>query len=175
MFPLNSTLLMVFPVSCQNRMPCYLVDVGILLTQPSDLDLMALDSNVQCDRNGTPLRHFSPFVQPHSAGVDVFNQDLSICDGIVVNAYVFPPFCLIGPLLRFLWSQHAVVTILVPKLSPLPAWWPIINAISKLKVLVAEKGCCDALLFPSKQGFQFGKIHFDLWAFRVGNNPCITK
>lgn len=133
-----------------------------------NLDLMALDSNVQRGRDGAPLRHFSPCATPNSAGVNVFNQDLSVCDGLSTNAYVFPPFNLIGPLLRFLWTQHAVVTIVVPKLGPLPTWWPIINSMSHHKLLVAEGGSNDALLFPTRHGFQPGVIQFELWAFRVG-------
>ena len=52
--------------------------------------------------------HFTPFLTPCSAGVNLLHQDLSICDGITVNAYVFPAFSLIGPLLRFLRSQRAI-------------------------------------------------------------------
>lgn len=100
--------------------------------------------------------------------MNVFNQDVSVCNGNTLNAYVFPPFNLIGLLLCFLWSQHAIATVVVPKLSPLPAWWPIINAMSKRKVLVAKKGSCDSLLFPTKRGFEPRQIQFDLWAFRVG-------
>ena len=133
-----------------------------------NLDLMAFDSNVQRDRNGDPLRHFSPCETPQSAGVNVFNQNLAICDGNLINAYAFPPFNLIGPLLRFLWFQRAVVTVVVPRLSPLPAWWPVINAMSKRNVLLAERGSSEAVLFPTRHGFQPDKIHFDLWAFRVG-------
>ena len=51
-----------------------------------DLDLMSLDSNVQCDGKGNPLRHFTPYPTPGSSGVNVFNQDLSVCDGNHVNA-----------------------------------------------------------------------------------------
>ena len=60
-----------------------------------NLDLMALDSNVRRDKQGTPLRHFTPYPMPGSAGVNVVNQDLSTCDGVNINAYVFPPFSMI--------------------------------------------------------------------------------
>jgi hypothetical protein len=151
-----------------------IVDAAFGGLEGHNVDLMALDSNAQCDRNGIPLHHFAPFVTPHCAGVNVFNQDLTVCEGSSINAYVFPPFTLIGPLLRFIWSQHAVVTVVVPKLFPLPLWWPIINAMSKRKILVAEQGSSDALLFPTRQGFQPGKILFDLWAFRVGDISTIN-
>ena len=133
-----------------------------------NFDLMALDSNVQHDLKGVPLAHFTPFLTPCSAGVNLLHQDLSICDGITVNAYVFPAFSLIGPLLRFLRSQRATVTFMAPRLSPLPVWWPIINSMSKKKVLIAFKGSTYTILFPKKQGFQFGELPFELWAFRVG-------
>ena len=51
-----------------------------------NFDLMALDSNVQHDLKGVPLAHFTPFLTPCSAGVNLLLQDLSICDGITVNA-----------------------------------------------------------------------------------------
>ena len=35
-----------------------------------NLDLMALDSNAQCDRQGSPLPHFTPYPTPRSAGVN---------------------------------------------------------------------------------------------------------
>ena len=91
-------------------------------TKGHNLDLMALDSNVQRDCKGVPLRHFTPFPTPLSAGVNVFNQDLSVCDGEVVNAYAFPPLNLVGPLLRFVQFSRATITIVVPKPSPLPVW-----------------------------------------------------
>ena len=112
--------------------------------------------------------HFTPFLTPCSAGVNLLHQDLSICDGITVNAYVFPAFSLIGPLLRFLRSQRATVTFMAPRLSPLPVWWPMINSMSKKKVLIACKGSTFTILFPKKQGFQLGELPFELWAFRVG-------
>ena len=134
-----------------------------------NLDLMALDSNVQRDREGTPLKHFTPYPTPQSSGVNVFNQDLARCEGSVVNAYAFPPFSLIGPLIRFIIANRAVVTLVVPKLSPVPVWWPVINAQSSSRVLVAPKGHKAALLLPTKHGFQLRPLAFELWAFRVGD------
>ena len=90
-----------------------------------NLDLMSLDSNTQRDKCGNRLRHFTPYPTPDSSGVNVFNQNLSVCDGVNVNAYVFPPFSLISPLLHFLQTERAIVTVVVPKRSPLPSWWPM--------------------------------------------------
>lgn len=63
------------------------------------LDLMSLDWNVQRNAQGNPFRHFTPCPTFESAGVNVFNQDTSICDGTRIDPDVFPPFSLIGPLL----------------------------------------------------------------------------
>ena len=93
-----------------------------------NLDLIALDSNVQWSHQRSPLRHFMPYPAPGSARVNVFNQDLT-CDGVIINAYVFPPLLMILLLLCFLLSQRAVSTMVVPCLSPLPSWWPIIRAM----------------------------------------------
>ena len=70
-----------------------------------NLDLMALDSNAQCDRQRSLLPHFTPYPTPRSAGVNVFNQDLTNCDGVTVNPYVFPPFSMIPSLISLLSSQ----------------------------------------------------------------------
>ena len=127
------------------------------------LDLMALDSNVMRDALGRPLKHFTP------AGVNVFNQDLREYDGVMVNVYVFPPFALIFSLLRFFLSQDAVVTVLAPNLSLLPVWWPILKGMYQRMIVLAHKGCRDSLLFPTKQGFRFHPLSFDLLACRVGS------
>lgn len=135
--------------------------------QGHNLDLMSLDVNSQCDKNGARLRHYTPYPTPGSAAVNVFNQDLSDCDGIRVRAYVFPPFSLISPLLRFIINQRAVVTMVVPKLSPLPSWWPLINALASKAVLLAPVGDDEALLVPTPHGFKVETLRHELWAFRV--------
>jgi len=68
-------------------------------------DLMALDSNVMCDRDGTPLPHFSPYPTPASCGVNLFAKDLSEKIVFLARSYLFPPLPLVGPVLRFL-SSH---------------------------------------------------------------------
>ena len=64
---------------------------------PHTIDLMALPFNVQADRAGRPLRFFAPLPCPQAAGINVFAQDIPPDE----NAYVFPPFVLIGPLLKY--------------------------------------------------------------------------
>ena len=89
---------------------------------PHTIDLMSLDSNAQIGSKGDMLRHFTPFFTPHSSGVNVFAQTISAAE----NAYVFPPFLFVGPLLRFLLESELCLTIVVPKLYPLPFWWHIL-------------------------------------------------
>lgn len=86
---------------------------------PHTFDFMALDSNVQIGCSGSPRHHFTAFPTPGSGGVNVFAQNVASQE----NAYVFPPFILVGPLLRFLGKASFSFTILVPKLSPLPYWF----------------------------------------------------
>jgi len=104
-----------------------------------DLDLMLLDLNAQRDKRENPLRHFTPYSTPESSGVDVFNQDLSVCDGNLVNAYVFLPFSLAGPLLPFIAQETAVVVMVVPKMSSLPGWWPLLNVRATQKSLGVQE------------------------------------
>ena len=64
-------------------------------------DLMALDSNAQVDWHGNHLPHFTPWSTPMSKGVNLFAQDLSDGSLDMRNPYVFPPFCLVGAVLKF--------------------------------------------------------------------------
>ena len=50
-------------------------------------DLMALDSNAVCGRDGVQLPHFSPTLSPRSQGVNLFCQDLGEMDNMS-NPYV---------------------------------------------------------------------------------------
>ena len=72
---------------------------------PYTFDLMALDSNAQIGCSGSPLPHFTPFPAPGSRGVNVFAQDVPSQE----NAHVFPPFVLLGPLLRFLGKASGLI------------------------------------------------------------------
>ena len=132
-----------------------------------NLDLMALDSNARCDRQGSPLPHFTPYPTPRSAGVNVLNQDLTNCDGVTVNPYLFPPFSMIPSLLSLLSSQKAVATMVVPCLSPLPSWWPMVRAMSSKEVLLVRQSSWNAILCPTKRGFMLCLLPWDLWAFHV--------
>ena len=130
---------------------------------PHTLDMMALDSNV----SGNLLRHFIPHPTPLSAGVNVFAQVISREE----NAYVFPPFVLVGPLLKFLEISPVNFTIIAPRLYPLPFWWPVLRSRASSCSLVGSKGDFDVLLFPSPDNmFVPRPLQWDLFAFRVNCN-----
>ncbi|KAJ7379460.1 hypothetical protein OS493_015243 [Desmophyllum pertusum] len=90
---------------------------------PHSLDLLALPSNFQRDLHNRPLRFYAPFPNPGCPGVNVFAQTVSRLE----NAYAFPPFILLGPLLKFLSPQPCPLTIIAPDLRPRQYWWPILQ------------------------------------------------
>ena len=119
---------------------------------PHTFDLMALDSNAQSSLDGRTLKHYTPWPLPQSDGVNVFSQKLVSAE----NYYVFPPFCMISALVRFLESfrDHSIrCTMVIPKFHPLPLWWPIVSArCSKLSQL-SPSGAPGIVLLPTKKGY----------------------
>ena len=74
-----------------------MLSVGAWLSlERHSLDLMSFDSNCQKDAYGNPLPHYTPWAISGSAGINVFANPLPAGH----NIYVFPPFVLLGPLLR---------------------------------------------------------------------------
>ena len=133
---------------------------------PHTIDLMALPFNVQNNRAGCPLRFFSPFPCTQAFGVNVFAQDISSDE----NAYVFPPFVLIGPLLKYLRSQLCTFSIVVPDLCPRKFWWPLVQRTASSSFKLGSKGDADILLFPAKSGpaiLEPRPLQWDLWVFRI--------
>ena len=132
-------------------------------------DLMALDSNAQRDNNGIPLPHITPVPTPQANVVNFFTQDIARVKGSVFEScYVFPPFLLICPVLKFLREQKARCTIVVRDRYPRPYWWPILRSECSLQLRLAVQGDVDVLPRPGKDGFvDYGPIPWDLWAFRV--------
>lgn len=86
--------------------------------QGHTLDLMALDSNCMIGRDGRKLRHFTPYKTPVSSGVDMFAQNITESE----NCYVFPPFNLILPVIKFVMENNFQCTEVVPSLPALPLW-----------------------------------------------------
>ena len=131
---------------------------------PHSIDLMSLDSNTQVDLQGRPLEHFTPSFTPQSSGVNMFAQSIACSE----NAYVFPPFTLIGPVLKFLFKSEVSFSIVVPRLSPLPFWWPVLFAHAQEHFTLGWKGESGVLLCPSSSGnFVTRPLQWDLLVFRV--------
>lgn len=130
------------------------------------IDLMSLDSNVVVGKDGYPLPHFTPHPSVNSQGVNLFAQDLELA-GNMSNPYVFPPFVLIGPVLRHLFSVKLSFSIVVPELKPLPYWWPELVARSRRRILLGKQGDLNTILCPTRDGFRPAACDFSLWAFRV--------
>ena len=133
---------------------------------PHSFDLMSLDSNCQRNRSGNPLPHFTPWPTPGSAGVNVFANSLPARQ----NIYILPPFVLIGPLLRYIFSQdfHSAFTLVVPDFHTQPFWWAPLQAPIVDRLLLGRKGSSSVLLFPSRHSPQWLQrdLQWDLWAFR---------
>jgi len=132
---------------------------------PHTIDLMALPSSVKLDRSGCPLKFFSPFPCAQAQGTNVFSEVLSPCR----NASVFPPFTLIGPLLRYLVSQPCPFTMIAPDVSCRKYWWPLLQHQATIAFKLGQKGNNSILLFPAKTGlsaWECRPLQWDLWVFR---------
>lgn len=126
---------------------------------PHSVDLMATDCNAMRDESGNCLKHFTPCPTPKSAGVNIFAQNLSN----EVNPYVFPPFCLISAILKFLVEQKLRhCTFVFPELLPLPHWWPLIWSYVSQHVMLGKCGDLDIILGPSSKGFTPRKLRHNL-------------
>ena len=82
--------------------------------RPHTFDLMSLDTNCRRARDGSLITCLGP--TPYSLGVNVFAQPIPVEH----NVYVFPPFVLVGPLLRYFFDQRQgfAFTVIVPRLHP---------------------------------------------------------
>lgn len=116
-------------------------------------------------RDGNLLPHYSPWPTPNSSGTNVFAQPIP-----GHNIYVFPPFVLVGPLLRYFFDQRQrfTFTIIVPRLHPCRYWWAILQALAIDSLLLGRKGDSSVLQFPSSSSpvFTARPLPWDLWAFR---------
>ena len=68
------------------------------------------------------------------------------------NVYVFPPFVLVGPLLRYFFDQRQcfAFTVIVPRLQRHRYRWAILQPIAVDSFLLRRKGDPAVLLFPSR-------------------------
>ena len=68
------------------------------------------------------------------------------------NVYVFLPFALVGPLLRYFFDQRQcfAFTVIVPRLQRHWYWWAILQAMAADSFSLGRKGDPAVLLFPSR-------------------------
>ena len=121
------------------------------------LDFMALDSNARVGWNGETLPHSTPFPSPGSSGVNFFPQDILDSKFSMSNPYVFPPFNLIGPVVRFLCGFWVPFTTFVPE----------VQVLVSARLLLGSPGDLGVFSFPSKSGFRLVSFLFSLWACGV--------
>lgn len=82
----------------------------------------------------------SPLFRAHVLmGVNLFCQDLRSARQMS-NPYVFPPFGLISPILRFLVPLKIPFAIVIPEFVPHPYWWPELMARCGRKLCIAKQG-----------------------------------
>ena len=127
---------------------------------------MSLDSNCRRDRSGRLLPHYSPWPTPASQGINAFAQPIPLGH----NIYVFPPFVLVEPLLRYFIDQgfRGAFTLVVPDLRPRRFWWALLRAVAVDRLLLGRKGDGTILLFPSRSALvrSLRNLQWDLWAYR---------
>ena len=134
---------------------------------PHSVDLMSLDSNVMKDYQQQPLRHFTPWSTPLSAGVDIFAQEVER----ELNPYVHPPECMIAPLLSFLEERRVpCCTVVLPSPVPKLAWWPKVMRHAVDQLILGHRGDRGILVVPSPQGWTTDTegLKYDLFAVRMG-------
>ena len=114
---------------------------------PHTFDLMSLDNNCCRGRDGNFLPHYLPWPTPNSSGTNVFAQPIPRGH----NIYVFPPFVLVGSLLRYFLDQrrHFAFAIIVPRLHLCRYWWAVLQDLAVDSLLLGRKGDPSILQFPS--------------------------
>ena len=128
-------------------------------------DLMALPSNVPKGYDGQPLRFFSRYPVPGSAGVNVFAQECPRGEQL----YAFPPFVLIPALIRLFCEWGNIVVLMVVPKHPQPrSWWPKLLSFALQSVRLAERGQVGALEYPSTCGYVKSTrgLPFELWGLK---------
>ena len=134
---------------------------------PHSFDLMALDSNCRRDRSGLMLPHYSPWPTPASEEVNAFAQPIPLEH----NIYAFPPFVLLGPLLRYFLDQgfHGALTLVVPDLRPRRFWWALLQSVAVDSLLLGRKGDDAVLLFASRSTYVWSArfLQWDLWGLSL--------
>lgn len=139
------------------------------------MDWMASHRNAQRHPvTGDRLPFYSRYHDVGAAGVDMFAQDLRSYGPILCNGYINPPWVLLPAVLAYLRESHAVGTIIVPELVPLPLWWPIVMdpAFCRHAVRVTQRDTRDVFLHPSSDYRRsIGPCPFAVWAVAFDCRP----
>jgi hypothetical protein len=87
---------------------------------------------------------------------------------------MFPLFVLIGPLLKFLNTQHCAFSMVAPDLSPRRYWWPLLTGQCSAAFLLGKQGDYGVVLFPAKtlRTFEPRPLPWDLWVFHFAPALC---
>ena len=131
---------------------------------PHTVDLMALNSNAMVGQNGKTLRHFTPTPSMNGSGVSIFAQDISS----EVTPYVFPPFCMISTVLKFLEEQKPkMCTFVYPRMFQTPLWWPLMQKLTTNSCVLGRKGDRHVILGPTKSGYTPRSLDYDIVAAKL--------
>ena len=120
---------------------------------PFDWDLMATSANVKKDPNGKKLFFFSRYYDPGAKGTNIFNQELNFLERV----YCFPPFPIIGMLLKHLEQQKINCVLVLPAINA-----PWVNLVSSyIEDLLVLAGPYDSKVATvlSNSGKRIPKIY----------------
>ena len=120
---------------------------------PFTWDLMANSSNVKRDLQGRKLLFFSRYYDLEAKGCNVFNQELTFLERI----YCFPPFPIIGMLLKHLEQQKVNCVLVLPAINA-----PWVNLVSSyIEDLIVLAGPYDSKVVTvlSNSGKRVPKIY----------------
>ena len=126
------------------------------------IDLMAMELTTQLPT------YISPYPDPRAHAVDAMS-----CDWKGMDAYLFPPWAMLGEVLAKLAREECVVTLIVPR-WPNRAWFPLLlGLLIDFPVTLPLRP--DLLLMPHNDCL-FGLIHsLDLHACRLSSNKQLIR
>ena len=97
---------------------------------------MASSANVKKDPTGRKLSFFSRYFDIGAKGCNVFNQQLALLEGV----YCFPPFPIIGMLVKYLEQQRIDCVLVLPAINA-----PWVNLVSSyIEDLIVLAGPYDS-------------------------------
>ena len=122
---------------------------------PVMVDLFATPLNYRC-----PI-YFAPFADPQSAGTDAFLQDWSN-----MQAYAFPPFCLVRLVLNKVRTSRNLDLTLVAPFWPQKEWFPdLLDLAVEPPLRLPERS--DLLRQPHFHRFHLSLHTLSLHAWRL--------